>query len=113
MLSGDTTSMVNYTASGDNLPARDRPLHKGAEKVQYSIPEQLTLVNSQLTERQRQDLYRIMRTCTYRNTWRHGRIPCEQDLAAKFSEYYQTSLVPLPATCHDLVDADFADTEGM
>jgi hypothetical protein len=105
--------MVNYTADGENVPARDRPLHANADHTQYAIPGQLTLVNSQLTERQRQDLYAIMRTCKYRNTRRHGRIPCENDLAAKFSVYYQDSMVPLPETCRDLIDAEIEDNEGL
>ncbi|CBY43834.1 unnamed protein product, partial [Oikopleura dioica] len=106
----ETTSMVSYTVSGDNLPARDRPLNNDDTEAHLRTPGQLTLANSQLTDRQRQDLMDLMSRCQYGNTRFHGRVPIREDLVRRFAQYYRESMVALPESCDDLLTPGHPDT---
>lgn len=104
--------MVSYTVSGDNLPARDRPLNNDDTEAHLRTPGQLTLANSQLTDRQRQDLMDLMSRCQYGNTRFHGRVPIREDLVGRFAQYYRESMVALPESCDDLLTPGHPDTPG-
>ncbi|CBY39532.1 unnamed protein product [Oikopleura dioica] len=108
-IAGDSSSLVSYTTSGEQLPARDRPFSAQAYDPPNTIPGQLTLSSTTVTDRQRQDLFRLMSTVTYEHTARHGQIPQRAELARLFANYYQGSFVPPPAACMQLFE-DLPDT---
>ena len=91
---------------------RDRPFRDTAYDEPNSVPGQLLLANTLVTDRRLQEQYFLMSTVGYDHTARDGKIPKRSELVPLFDQFFKSTFVPPPDACQELFDRPSPQTPG-